>query len=168
MSEGSGALALFPGETLGEESSTGVMSKGFAYQGIYHKKTFVAEKGSGYVISADVYPKGAEVKARLLVMDGSRAIAASQAFEVDADGWEKIAFRWQPTQTVSKARIRVVFYQITEGKKIVIDALNCEEQFPIRHQVFIAKLHGRRLPLVQTMRWWELPPPRRIPHISRW
>lgn len=127
VSEGTGALELLPGKTLASEVSSSSMSKGFAYQGIYHKNTFTAKKGSGYVISADVYPKDVAVKARLLVMKGTRAVAASQEFDVGADAWSKVAFRWQPTEEVTNARVRLAFYQITEGKSIFVDALDCQE-----------------------------------------
>ncbi len=127
LSKEGGALEFVPGENLSSAASSSPVSRGFAYQGVYHKSAFDLNKGIKYSVSADVYPGGNDVKMRFVLVSNNRAVAASEEFEVNAGKWNSLTFSYIPDQNLTDVKARVAFYDIEYGKGIYIDNLKCSE-----------------------------------------
>ena len=120
-------LEFIPGASLGEKTSSSISSKGFAYQGVFHKNTVSVKENVKYNISADVYSKSSAAKMRFVIMDGTKAIAASEEMNVASAGWGKNVYAWIPDSDMDNIRIRIVFYDIKQGRSIYVDNFSCSE-----------------------------------------
>lgn len=120
-------LEFIPGASLGEKTSSSISSKGFAYQGVFHKNTVSVKENVKYNISADVYSKSSAAKMRFVIMDGTKAIAASEEMNVASAGWGKNVYAWIPDSDMDNIRIRIVFYGIEQGRSIYVDNFNFSE-----------------------------------------
>ncbi|MDD6484300.1 MAG: S-layer homology domain-containing protein [Clostridiales bacterium] len=126
-SDGNYALEFLPGEDLGTESSISPASDGFAYQGVYNKKSFSMESGKKYTISANVYPKNKNVKMRFMVFSDGKLLESSEEFTVSADNWNQPSYAFTPDEDFNNVKIRMGFYDIDEGKSVFIDEVSCKE-----------------------------------------
>lgn len=122
-----GTLEFIPGADLDEKPSSSVSSKGFAYQGVFHKNTVSVKENVKYNISADVYSKSESAKMRFVIMSGTKAIAASEEMDLAHAAWGKNVYKWVPDADMDNIRIRMVFYDIEQGKSIYVDNFSCSE-----------------------------------------
>ena len=122
-----GTLEFIPGADLGEKPSSSISSKGFAYQGVFHKNTVSVKENVKYNISADVYSKSESAKMRFVIMSGTKAIAASEEMDLAPAAWGKNVYKWIPDADMDNIRIRMVFYDIEQGKSIYVDNFSCSE-----------------------------------------
>lgn len=120
-SSGEYSLEFVSSKTLLKKTSTSPQSMGFAYQGIYNTEYISVEEGRGYTVSADFYTENNGVKMRFIQMDGNKAVAVSPEKELKSGIWQTETYKWTPSSSSDKNRVRAVFYNISKNKSVYID-----------------------------------------------
>lgn len=123
VSGGEASLEMVAGDALVKKTSDSAASVGFAYQGIYSRSTFAASANGKYTASADIYTESANVKARFVIMNGDRTVAASDEIALTPNSQNSVYWAWYANSAVASGRLRLAFYNFDKGDSIYIDNL---------------------------------------------
>lgn len=112
----------------GEKSAelvAGSTVTGEMYQGVVLGRKHQSEKNALYITRANVYTSKSGVKARVLLMNGSKIIRKSDEYTINSGSWNYICDTWLCDKVYKNLSVRVVFYNVAKNTSIYIDDVSC-------------------------------------------